>query len=180
MATRYWNRFWVGEVATEANYTAITHAFNLQTDHGATTDEDTVLRQMLDLRATLRIPDSQPESFASDWWEHLYIACAVGVGNATDTTPLNLASPGGDPRITGTGFLYNTRGYASMDPGIHVGSWRLQQTLDSHGMRKSALAHDQPIALCTIHVYQTDIVISPSMRWTLDVFGYWRVLWETP
>lgn len=148
---------------------------------GNQTVNDTLVRVILDLRATITY-DYTGLAPEANWWSTISFPVGVGNDDPRTPTPLTLQAAHADPRITGTGTLTFRDLNTSVPPADgQVAGYSLSQVIDTHGQRRSELTWAEgPVGNVTVQGINNGRVLPLFASWTLDFIGYARFLWETP
>lgn len=140
----------------------------------------TVVRCLLDIECKMIFNDESVNPPIQGWWNYMYPAVAIGRDISGGYNPLNIGA-GQDSRIIGTaGLSLATVVQTNGLPYQHTASFRLLQTLDTHGMRRALPGPGLNLINLTVQIFPLADVFSTSLEWTVVWFGYLRVLWDIP
>lgn len=144
------------------------------------TDNDTLLRVIVDLKLVVEIHNTTGGGPAGNWWGELNPMFAVGIDEVSTQSPLQLSNFL-DPRVTGTGILNLT----DVRPDLHiaaktVATYQTTTTYSTKGRRRPLIAGGQPECNTTVQAYPATLIFDAAFTWTADWWVWVRALWRTP
>lgn len=180
MPTRFWRRQLAQYHWDQSNpgFVGRLQMYN----EGAITQQDTVLRMIADVTATIAtaaVPTS-PASADLNWWDTYSHHLITGVSFVGDTTPLVDNGGNPDPRINGTGVILPISHTYNATSKFDSAMYATQVTLDTKGMRKSPDPTKDPMGILAIYPGGGTVPYVDYPAWNFDITIWWRILYETP
>lgn len=133
--THYWDRSYGHKFGSGVIPLGPGGVVNLGNGHPSATDNDVVIRVLLDVRASLAMTKAQ-QAGIEGWWGRTTVGVAAGLYAAADPTLPSPTASGTDLPITITGMLDPQVTFSPNTAGYTVASWYTSVVLQSKGMRK--------------------------------------------
>ncbi len=178
MSTRGWTRGADFQIYDQTNIAGLTSASTGMVTF-ANTDQDTLLRARCSASFTVVFDETVGGGPSNGWWADIHPFVCVGRGEVGEPAMQAWTNP--DPRITGIARL-DLCDVTTVQPVplLRAATYKMQQEIDTHGMRKPENPGTLPIGMVSIQAYPIGGVFAPTFLFEAKWMLHLSTLWETP